>query len=161
MDSEEKYNRDRAHRAHSHTYKHKTDIEMLQIREDPNYKNIAKVVQALASNKDLDQDTSEAVENIYKASSSVSYKIRAKDAIMEAGLTPGRDHHRFQLAPATSHTNPCPPKTIIKYLLTYMTRSRLRGSYRSMIGLDQNDETCDTQSAVPPPQQKLQRLWNP
>ncbi len=31
-----------------------------------------------------------------------------------------------------------------------MTRSRLRGSYRSMIGLDINDETWDPKSASPP-----------
>ncbi len=72
------------------------------------------------------------------------------DAILEAGLTPGRDHKGFQLAPAPSHPDPSPPKTILRYPLTSMTRSRLRGAYRSMIGLDQNDETWDTQSAAPP-----------
>ncbi len=90
MYSEEKYNRDRAHRARSHTNKHKTERDRSPIREDNNYKIITKVVQALAHNKVLDEDTSEALENINKASSTVSYKIRAKDAILDAGLTPGK-----------------------------------------------------------------------
>ncbi len=85
MYSKDKYNRDRAHRAYSHTNKHKTERDRSPIREAKSYKNIANVVEALASNKDLDKDTSPAVENLNKASITISYKIRAKDAILKAG----------------------------------------------------------------------------
>ena len=111
---------------------------------------LTRVVEALAREKELDEDVNEALSKLVKSSSAVPYKDRASEAIRESGLKPGKFYNKYRLEPSRSYPEPPPPKTTVKYPLVPMVRSRLRASYRNMLGLKDNEDTWDSFSSTPP-----------
>jgi hypothetical protein len=121
-----------------------------RVTEKKSFKDMALVVSALAANRDLDRETTAALEKVTKASATVSYKDRAKSAILDAGLDPSKKI-KFRVESATCNPDPATPKEPVSFPLTNMVKSRLQAAYRNMLGLTDNEDNWDAGASQAPP----------